>query len=343
MENLGAQSFSVDLINSLPEPLIHHILSFLDTKQAVRTGILSKGWRNHWKSTPILNFHQHYNSTNSSNDEEVEEEDDDDSETEYQEDDFETENEREVEQRRNFISFVERTLVLHINPNIQKFRLSLKYSDRRYSSCVDAWILFAIWRNVEELCLDFFDSYDEYKVPSGLFNCDKLVSLTLKRCFIKTPKSVSFCSLAALSIWDTTFSECMIKEILVGCPLLEDLVLVRCRFNMSYELCICSYSTHPSTLMLKRLTMRACRNFGLKVEAPKLEILKVSGSIMGKYSFKKLVSLKEAKISFGSIGFGYHVGFPNLSVIDFRRAQALKLCNVCIQVCFYGVLNFHSF
>ncbi|KAI3872182.1 hypothetical protein MKW98_011674, partial [Papaver atlanticum] len=45
-----------DNISKLPDFLIHHILSFVDVKQAVQTCILSKIWRTIWTSLPYLTF-----------------------------------------------------------------------------------------------------------------------------------------------------------------------------------------------------------------------------------------------------------------------------------------------
>ncbi|KAL5732497.1 hypothetical protein ACOSQ2_032189 [Xanthoceras sorbifolium] len=46
----------VDRISSLPDPIIHHILSFTDTKYAVQTCVLSKKWRKQWTNIQSLNF-----------------------------------------------------------------------------------------------------------------------------------------------------------------------------------------------------------------------------------------------------------------------------------------------
>ncbi|CAL1386501.1 unnamed protein product [Linum trigynum] len=45
-----------DRLSHLPEPIIHHILSFLDTKAAVQTSVLSRVWRFAWKHVPALHF-----------------------------------------------------------------------------------------------------------------------------------------------------------------------------------------------------------------------------------------------------------------------------------------------
>ncbi|CAL1375743.1 unnamed protein product [Linum trigynum] len=49
-----------DRLSDLPAPVIHHILSFLDTKLAVQTSVLSRLWRFAWKHVPVLNFQQSY-------------------------------------------------------------------------------------------------------------------------------------------------------------------------------------------------------------------------------------------------------------------------------------------
>ncbi|TXG49134.1 hypothetical protein EZV62_025009 [Acer yangbiense] len=46
----------VDRLSSLPDCIIHHILSLTDTKNAVQTHVLSKKWRNHWTNIQSLNF-----------------------------------------------------------------------------------------------------------------------------------------------------------------------------------------------------------------------------------------------------------------------------------------------
>ncbi|CAN0923086.1 Putative F-box/LRR-repeat protein At5g02700 [Linum grandiflorum] len=45
-----------DRLSNLPDTLIHHILSFLDTKSAVKTSSLSKQWKHAWKEVQVLDI-----------------------------------------------------------------------------------------------------------------------------------------------------------------------------------------------------------------------------------------------------------------------------------------------
>ncbi|CAI0398917.1 unnamed protein product [Linum tenue] len=49
-----------DRLTHLPEPILCHILSFLDTKSTVQTSVLSRGWNRTWKHVPALDLHTNF-------------------------------------------------------------------------------------------------------------------------------------------------------------------------------------------------------------------------------------------------------------------------------------------
>ncbi|CAN1266864.1 Putative F-box/LRR-repeat protein At5g02930 [Linum perenne] len=53
--NKGIQD-RIDRLSDLPDGILHHILSFLDTEFSVQTCILSRRWRCLWKYVPVLTF-----------------------------------------------------------------------------------------------------------------------------------------------------------------------------------------------------------------------------------------------------------------------------------------------
>ncbi|XP_045822430.1 putative F-box/FBD/LRR-repeat protein At5g22670 [Trifolium pratense] len=54
--DLRSSIISADIISDLPDPILCHILSFLSTKQAATTSILSKRWKSVWLSVLSLDF-----------------------------------------------------------------------------------------------------------------------------------------------------------------------------------------------------------------------------------------------------------------------------------------------
>ncbi|CAN1175845.1 Putative FBD-associated F-box protein At5g56440 [Linum perenne] len=53
---VGAGVTSTDRLSSLPDAILDHILSFVDTKTVVQTSILSRRWKCVWKHVPALNL-----------------------------------------------------------------------------------------------------------------------------------------------------------------------------------------------------------------------------------------------------------------------------------------------
>ncbi|EES12212.1 hypothetical protein BDA96_06G097000 [Sorghum bicolor] len=54
----SSSSLASDRLSSLPDCLIHHIMSFLKARQVVQTCVLSTRWRHLWRSVPCLDIDQ---------------------------------------------------------------------------------------------------------------------------------------------------------------------------------------------------------------------------------------------------------------------------------------------
>jgi len=133
-----------DMISSLPNVIIGHILSFLPTKDALCTCILSKSWRELWRSLSNFDF-----------------------------------DDRTSKSKIIFGNFMDRFFYLHNSRenSITKFRLRVhgNYPSSRLSQWIDA----AIKDNIEELIL-WIPLLTRVPLPRRVFSCEKLVVLNLR-------------------------------------------------------------------------------------------------------------------------------------------------------------------
>ncbi|KAL0793693.1 hypothetical protein Bca101_065070 [Brassica carinata] len=189
----GAQNPShlfggVDSISSLPDEMLHHILSFVPTNVAITTSVLSKRWRHVWCKTPYLSF-PHINSS---------------------------------------IESIRETLASYIAPKITRFHLYVDretWEDSERSNHVDSLIKFAISHNVEKLSL-VLKPY--YVFPDFFFSNPSLKQLIVDSSNYLRPKCiVSWTSLQNLSLKNSSLDESFTR-VLSGSPLLESLTLKSC-------------------------------------------------------------------------------------------------------------------
>ena len=192
-------------IENLPDPILEHILSYLSTKDAVRTSILSKRWQYLWTSTPKLHLA-----------------------------------EGERDERMVFMNFVERALALCDSSKITDFSLSC---DVQYdTSRINAWIISVLKHKVQVLDMYLRNFQEPLALPPCLFTCESLEVLTLKMFhYLKLPSSISFSSLKILSLTKGIFSnDHSTQQLFSGCPLLEKLSIFDCIWKNVKDVCISS-------------------------------------------------------------------------------------------------------
>ena len=174
MANSNSKPTGVDRISNLSDSLLCHILSFLTTKEAVVTSILSSRWKTLWTLVPKLDFNSHQFKEISSSDEEQ-------SPNQFNRYGF------------TFAHIVSRVWALRNRNNaypLKQFRLYW-HSDSDPIQ-VETWVHAALSHELEELELHI--CFPElFNFPSALFNYAKtLVVLNLmgNNVFVNPPSSV---------------------------------------------------------------------------------------------------------------------------------------------------------
>ncbi|PIA41545.1 hypothetical protein AQUCO_02200167v1 [Aquilegia coerulea] len=189
------QEEEMDRISDLPDPTQAHIVSFLSMKDAIRTSILSKRWRNVYKSFPNLNFNQ-----------------------EYFEENYNT---------RDFKNIVNQFLNCHDESNIHKFSLLTSVDNSSYHHILE-WISFAVNHNVQELVLDF-DNDKLNSLPCCLFTCQSLTLLSLNFINLNLPTHTEFPMLKTLKLrFVRLYGEDPLNQLISSCPVLEDFLMQAC-------------------------------------------------------------------------------------------------------------------
>ncbi|XP_058201984.1 F-box/LRR-repeat protein At5g02910-like isoform X2 [Rhododendron vialii] len=241
----------VDRISQLPEPIIHHILSFLHTEDAVCTSILSKRWRGMWCTFPVFDFQldeYSYLAKHGIKDCEAE------------------------ASKDEFLSFVEESLnrrLLH-KFSIHKFRMSMSFSNLEHlTPWMDRWLAIIIGRNVKELELEVprHETNGLYSVPPFVLGAKSITVLKLSRCDLHLTLAAGiskFSQLRELHLGKMHINQWMIQTFTSSCPLIEILELSLC---IGLD-CLCLPS---SLLQLNKVVLRNCHWLKtVQIEVPNL-------------------------------------------------------------------------
>jgi hypothetical protein len=199
----------VDRISNLPDSILSHILSFLRTKEAVATSILSSRWKPLWTHVPNLNL------------------DEDEFKRMRISSDEQSHNADIIRYRFKFEHIVSRVCALRNANPLRKFRLRWGFGCDPIH--VDTCVRAAIAQGLEELDLDLNLCPDQpFYMPCTLFSYGKtLVVLKLSgdEIVLNSPSSsLGFPSLKILHLHSVTYSNHdSFSRLLSCCPVLQDL------------------------------------------------------------------------------------------------------------------------
>lgn len=262
----GDEGLSV--LSALPDSILVYILSLLQTKDAVRTSILSTRWKHLWASVPNLNFILPHEIDETS--------------------------------LHNFMNFVDRVLHLHDLQFIQTFSIM---AGRRGAQIdlnrFNAWIGALIKRRVLEIHLD----YDQIpKLPSSLFTCESLVVLSVSQWLvIDLPGSVYLPKLKTLRISFRSPNENVTRRLFRSCPVLEELYIfsdLGVKRDTIFDICAPMLKTLDTHVFVTGFDPDEYE-IRFLVDAPNLESLSVRDDCFAHYSLKNQSALVSAQILVG--------------------------------------------
>ncbi|KAI3937118.1 hypothetical protein MKX01_015333 [Papaver californicum] len=209
-----------DRLSALPESILHHILSFLDLKQAIKSSILSSKWRYVWTSLPFLYFDYGLSETKNLT----------------------------QSKAKSFEKFVDQVFQLRITSIIERLNLNcfgfISSDLQNLSNCLYTWILIGLKRKVKELYLDVPFGPKDFKVPSYIFMSESLTKLKLRGSAdpqlrnipSNLPNAMSLPRLESLVLQSVQFGgDDTPNKLFSKCPVLESLAITHCVFHSNLK------------------------------------------------------------------------------------------------------------
>ncbi|CAL9243863.1 unnamed protein product [Arabidopsis halleri] len=255
-------------ISDLSDELLVKILSFLPTKVAVSTSVLSKQWEFLWMWLPKLEYFDYDHIT-------------DRSESAFQ----------------TYRDFIANNLPLHRAPIIESLSLGFRLGSL-HPEDLKSWVGIAVSRRVRELSICYFDYWDESQLllPCSLYTCKSLVTLKLygNNILVDVPPTVCLPSLKTLQLERVRYSnEDSLRLLLSDCPVLEDLSIVRDENDNLRAVVVLVSSLQRFSLEIPGL----CSSDGYVIVTPYLKYFKVVDYREGiSYAIEHMPELEEADI-----------------------------------------------
>ncbi|CAA7022597.1 unnamed protein product [Microthlaspi erraticum] len=257
-------------INDLPDPMLSHILSFLSTKNSVRSSVLSKRWRRIWLQVPVLKL----------------------SSTLFHGD-------------SDFVEFMDRFLKSDEKLDFKRFKLYCcfreflsSYSDSLFQS----WIDDVVGRGVRHLDVDVMS---ELSMPLSLYSCKTLVSLSLYNVTLAYLKPGSVVSLPCLKTMHIEFVKIdgsfILHMLIPSCPVLVKLTIITNPTELSDLTCVRSQSLKLLTFGIILSEDGVINDHAVEIDAPRLEHMSLSDHVSKSFTIRRISpsAVVDVDVNFG--------------------------------------------
>ncbi|OMO49347.1 hypothetical protein COLO4_38578 [Corchorus olitorius] len=299
-----------DRISNLTDELIHKIMSFMNTKYAVQTCVLSERWECLWKSLPYLDFNH--------------------ATFPFKGIPWKDQDPRDKDPKAipSFISFITQVLCRRHHTNLVEV-CAQSLSEKPYAFILQGLITYALDHNVKQLSI-LSDHGSDSVLPESFYTCRSLEVLYLNRHVIKSPKFLALPALKSLHIHDIRMRklESIFNLNLSGCPNLESLKLTESCDWERKTLFVNAPKLKSLEISFDRYRMETNDvNYGCKVviDTPGLITLKYSGYGPIECSSDDHASVDNA---FFDIYNSYKSGYD-----DMYREHVLLLINAFKAIC----------
>ncbi|XP_019092401.1 PREDICTED: putative FBD-associated F-box protein At5g56700 [Camelina sativa] len=256
-------------ITDLSEELLVKILTFLPTKVAVSTSLLSKQWQFLWLWLPKLKYDVYKDIADGSK-----------------------------SGCLMYRDFINKNLLLHKAPIIESLSLRVRHRSLQPED-LKSWAGIAVSRCVRELSIDTSSSgmKPAVSLPSSfLYSLKSLVTLKLQggKILVDVPRTVCLPSLKTLELECVTYSsDESLRLLLSYCPVLEDLNINREDYDNLRKLVIIVPSLQRLTLSIHPY----CSSDGYVIVTPSLKSFKVVDERSpSPYLIEHMPELEEADI-----------------------------------------------
>ncbi|EOA27119.1 hypothetical protein CARUB_v10023218mg [Capsella rubella] len=286
---------SCDRISELPDSLLTQVLSYLPTKDSVKTSVLSKRWECLWLNVPVLDLKV----------------------SDFPEEDY--------------ASFIDNFLEFNPNSRMQMFKI--KYDEYTYDDDrLLGWVSTVVELGIEHLVAKGFETdmcIREF-LPLNIYKSNTLVSLVLVTVGIANPEFVvSLPSLKILHLEDVWYFDdpLIMEKVISGCPVLENLVLIRpidfCDLDVLQFLRVRSRTLKSFRLAFEYSMSRSDSglHYSVEIDAPRLEYLNFSDNTSDVIIVKNLTSLFMVDID---TEFNVKFGGSPLELGDLRKRDTIR-------------------